>query len=47
MNVLPLLEEQRRSYAAATSGLRAAWPESAALDGRRMSALLERHRYCV
>jgi nitroimidazol reductase NimA-like FMN-containing flavoprotein (pyridoxamine 5'-phosphate oxidase superfamily) len=47
MNVEPLLEVQRRSYAGATSGLRSAWPESAALDGRRMAALLERHRYCV
>jgi F420H(2)-dependent biliverdin reductase len=47
MNVQPLLEVQRRSYAAATTGFRAAWPESAALDGRRMAALLERHRYCV
>jgi nitroimidazol reductase NimA-like FMN-containing flavoprotein (pyridoxamine 5'-phosphate oxidase superfamily) len=47
MDVEPLLELQRRSYAASTSGLRAAWPESAALDGRRMAALLERHRYCV
>ena len=47
MNVEPLLEVQRRSYAAATTGLRAAWPESAALDGHRMAALLERHRYCV
>ncbi len=47
MNVEPLLEVQRRSYAAATTGLRAAWPESAALDGRRMAALLERQRYCV
>src|SRR6266508_5088299 len=47
MNVEHLLKVQRRSYAAATTGLRAAWPESAALDGRRMAALLERQRYCV
>jgi hypothetical protein len=47
MNVEPLLEVQRRSYAGAMSGLRSAWPESAALDGRRMAALLERQRYCV
>jgi hypothetical protein len=47
MNVEPLVEVQRRSYAAATTGLRAAWPESAALDGSRMAALLERQRYCV
>jgi nitroimidazol reductase NimA-like FMN-containing flavoprotein (pyridoxamine 5'-phosphate oxidase superfamily) len=47
MNVEPLLKVQRLSYAAAMAGLLAAWPESAALDGRRMAALLERHRYCV
>jgi hypothetical protein len=47
MNVEPLLKVQRRRYAAATTGLRAAWPESAALDGRRMAALLTRHRHCV
>jgi hypothetical protein len=27
MNVEPLLKVQRRSYAAATTGLRAAWPD--------------------
>ncbi len=47
MNVEHLLKVQRRSYATATTGLRSAWPESAALDGARMTTLLERQRYCV
>ena len=42
-----LLEIQRRSYAAATPGLRAAWPERQALDEAGLDALLGRRRYCV
>jgi hypothetical protein len=47
IDVAPLVELQRRSYTAATEGLRGAWPERDALDAAQMSALLERHRYCV
>jgi nitroimidazol reductase NimA-like FMN-containing flavoprotein (pyridoxamine 5'-phosphate oxidase superfamily) len=42
-----MLEIQRRSYARATEGLRAAWPERQALDAAGLEALLGRHRYCV
>jgi hypothetical protein len=45
--VTTLVEIQRRSYAAASEGLRAAWPERQALDAEGLAALLERRRYCV
>ena len=38
---------QRRSYAAASEGLRAAWPERQALRVAGLTGLLGRHRYCV
>ena len=38
---------QRRSYAAASRGLRSSWPESQALDASGLAALLGRRRYCV
>lgn len=47
MNVEPLLAVQRESYEAATRGLRAAWPETQALDAEGMAALLDAHPYCV
>lgn len=42
-----MIEIQRRSYASATPGLRAAWPERQALDAEGLDALLCRHKYCV
>lgn len=42
-----LAELQRRSYAAASDGLRASWPEAQALDASALAALLARRRYCV
>ena len=42
-----MIEIQRRSYASATPGLRAAWPERQALDADGLDALLCRHKYCV
>lgn len=42
-----MIEIQRRSYASATPGLRAAWPERRALDADGLVALLRRHKYCV
>ena len=47
IDVLPLVALQRESYAGATAGLRAAWPEAQALDAAGMAGLLGRHRYCV
>ena len=38
---------QRRSYAAASAGFRAAWPEAQALDSAGLRDLLGRRRYCV
>jgi hypothetical protein len=46
-DVEPLLEIQRSSYAAATAGFRAGWPESQALDAAGMAALLDDNRYGV
>jgi hypothetical protein len=43
----PLLELQQRSYASASEGLRASWPERQALDASGLAALLRGHRYCV
>ncbi len=45
--VEPLLVVQRESYATATKGFRAAWPEAQTLDAQGMAALLDVHRYCV
>jgi nitroimidazol reductase NimA-like FMN-containing flavoprotein (pyridoxamine 5'-phosphate oxidase superfamily) len=42
-----LAEIQRRSYDAATTGLKGAWPERQALDEEALADLLGRHRYCV
>jgi Pyridoxamine 5'-phosphate oxidase len=42
-----LADVQRRSYAAASKGLRSSWPESQALDADALAALLARRRYCV
>jgi general stress protein 26 len=42
-----LLAVQRLSYAAATPGLRNAWPEAKALRRDGLAAFLDRHRYCV
>jgi nitroimidazol reductase NimA-like FMN-containing flavoprotein (pyridoxamine 5'-phosphate oxidase superfamily) len=42
-----VIEIQRKSYAHATEGLRAAWPERQALDAGGLDALLRRHKYCV
>lgn len=47
IDVEPLLEVQRSSYAAASDGLRAAWPEWQALEDAGMASLLEVNRYCV
>ena len=47
IDVEPLLEVQRSSYAAASEGLRAAWPEVQALADAGMASLLEDNRYCV
>jgi general stress protein 26 len=42
-----LADIQRRSYASATGGIAASWPESQALDEAGIADLLARHRYCV
>jgi pyridoxamine 5'-phosphate oxidase-like protein len=42
-----LHELQGQSYAAASDGLRAAWPEGQALDVAGLTGLVDRHRYCV
>jgi general stress protein 26 len=47
VSVDALLAVQRSSYAAATAGLRSAWPEAKALRRDGLAALLDRHRYCV
>lgn len=47
MDVSALDAIQEQSYASASAGVRAAWPEADALRGRELAAFLERHRYCV
>jgi pyridoxamine 5'-phosphate oxidase-like protein len=47
IDVEPLLEVQRTSYAAASEGFRAGWPEADALDASGMAALLDDNRYAV
>ena len=46
-DVEPLLAVQRSSYAAASEGFRATWPEAQALGVAGMASLLEDNRYCV
>jgi nitroimidazol reductase NimA-like FMN-containing flavoprotein (pyridoxamine 5'-phosphate oxidase superfamily) len=46
-DVEPLLAVQRSSYATASEGLRAAWPEAQALDAPQMASLLAESRYGV
>ena len=46
-DVEPLLEVQRASYAAASEGFRATWPEAQALDRPGMAAFLDDIRYAV
>ena len=47
MSIDDLLAVQRSSYAVATQGFRAAWPEANALGREELAALFGRHRYCV
>lgn len=47
IEVEPLLEVQRSSYAAATDAFRAGWPEAQALDAPGMVSLIDDNRYGV
>jgi pyridoxamine 5'-phosphate oxidase-like protein len=47
VDVAGLLAVQRASYAAATLAFRSSWPEPDSLGREELSALLERHPYCV
>ncbi len=47
IEVEPLLEVQRSSYAAASERFRSGWPEVQALDGPGMASLLDDNRYAV
>ncbi len=47
MDVDELLGIQRSSFQRATPAFLSGWPESEALTSDELSALLERHRYCV